>query len=483
MYNKMYPLIPVERMRQRLAKRIFKRKLANNHLALVSFKRTSQPLPEEFSLCQYSPFIFDQGQVGSCTANAAIMMYMMERIIQGGYPQITFSRRWLYFMERFREALMQNNGLLPPNWYDLVQSQGYIVSGDNGAYAQDGIEIISQYGCPPESDYPYIGISGDPRVNAIPPESLKEKARMHIPSDSSVVYVDTIDGRADGPLFDPRSMQNSIKNELYVNKQPVLVGFQCYAPDENSSPVVLDENGVMQLPPEGWVTVGGHEVLIVGWNDKLNAFLIQNSWGTQFGIQPPGAKFPGYFYMNYNYAFHLTANEHGQSYDMAGEFRTLKIGPGKQPTPVPVPVPVPVPTPDPQPEPQPEPQPDPTPEPQPEPIPDPYPVPPQPITNLSALVDSVKSLVDILTTISLSVERLVNNQQVHVPQPPPPPYPQPQPQPQPFWPWSWFSQQQPQLSQVDAQAYCCSTENQVNVPNYYNSYYEENKDLNKLQKL
>jgi C1A family cysteine protease len=55
--------------------------------------------------------------------------------------------------------------------------------------------------------------------------------------------------------------------------------------------------------------IGGHAVMAVGYDDEKKHFIIQNSWGTEWGDK-------GFFYMPYDYA----ANS-----DLAADFWTIRI--------------------------------------------------------------------------------------------------------------------------------------------------------------
>jgi hypothetical protein len=51
----------------------------------------------------------------------------------------------------------------------------------------------------------------------------------------------------------------------------------------------------MPIPKKGERLVGGHAVTLIGYDDSKQAFLIQNSWGTEWGLN-------GKFWMPYSFA-------------------------------------------------------------------------------------------------------------------------------------------------------------------------------------
>ena len=67
----------------------------------------------------------------------------------------------------------------------------------------------------------------------------------------------------------------------------VAIGFQVY-----QSFMKIGADGVMPMPKPSERVVGGHAVLVVGYDDGKKAVLVRNSWGTKWGDQ-------GYFWMPY----------------------------------------------------------------------------------------------------------------------------------------------------------------------------------------
>jgi C1A family cysteine protease len=68
------------------------------------------------------------------------------------------------------------------------------------------------------------------------------------------------------------------------------------------------KNGMMPLPASNEQVVGGHAVMVVGYNDAKQVFVIRNSWGASWADK-------GYFYMPYAF---ITSNN-------CSDFWTLKI--------------------------------------------------------------------------------------------------------------------------------------------------------------
>jgi len=77
--------------------------------------------------------VYDQGQLGSCTANAIAGALEFDRLKEGLADFIP-SRLFIYYNERVMEGT---------------------VGTDSGAQIRDGIKSVGSIGAPPESDWPY----------------------------------------------------------------------------------------------------------------------------------------------------------------------------------------------------------------------------------------------------------------------------------------------------------------------------------------
>ena len=76
----------------------------------------------------------DQGQLGSCTANALVGMLEYLEIVHR-FPFVDLSRLFVYYNERVIE---------------------HSVHDDSGAMLRDGIKTLAKQGVCPEENWPYI---------------------------------------------------------------------------------------------------------------------------------------------------------------------------------------------------------------------------------------------------------------------------------------------------------------------------------------
>lgn len=73
---------------------------------------------------------------------------------------------------------------------------------------------------------------------------------------------------------------------------PFVFGFTVYSSFKIGD---VKKTGIMHLPTAADSMMGGHARMAVGYDDKKQHFIIQNSWGTEWGDK-------GFFYMPYSYA-------------------------------------------------------------------------------------------------------------------------------------------------------------------------------------
>jgi C1A family cysteine protease len=210
------------------------------------------------------PAVFDQGQLGSCTANAVAAAVEYDAKLNGSDPGF-LSRLWIYYYER--------------------KLEGSPADQDTGAFGRDGFKVCKTLGVPLEQDWPY----DIAKFSDEPPSSLAGEARAHRISNYRAV---------------PRNI-DSMKAVL-SNRQTIAFGFTVYESFESQE---VAQTGIVPMPSRDERTLGGHEVLIVGYlKSEPNYGLVRNSWGTGWGMQ-------GYFLMPWAYI--VDAN-------LASDFRTIR---------------------------------------------------------------------------------------------------------------------------------------------------------------
>jgi C1A family cysteine protease len=194
------------------------------------------------------PPIYDQGQLGSCTANAiggAFAFTQLREFKKDFMP----SRLFIYYNERAVE---------------------HTVDTDSGAMIRDGIKTVAKLGVCPETSWPYdINRFRDKPTAQCYTQAAKNQVTIY-----------------------RRVLQNlhQIQGAL-ASSTPVVFGFSVYETFEGQD---VARTGVVPMPSQGEKLLGGHAVLAVGYDDPSQRFIVRNSWGPNWGQQ-------GYFTMPYAY--------------------------------------------------------------------------------------------------------------------------------------------------------------------------------------
>lgn len=195
-----------------------------------------------------APPIYDQLALGSCTGNGIAGGIQYQLMRQGSPPLGPSgipSRLMIYFNER--------------------QAEGTI-SYDSGASIRDGIKAVAQLGVCDESEWPY-DIS---QFATAPPVSCYTDAAHHVVSQYLSVHQEE------------ESLMGTLAAGYYV-----VFGFTVY---ESFLTAQVATSGVMPLPDPSENVMGGHCVVLVGYDITRQVWIVRNSWGSSWG------KF-GYFEM------------------------------------------------------------------------------------------------------------------------------------------------------------------------------------------
>lgn len=209
------------------------------------YKVTSTISPTSVDLRPFCTAIEDQGNLGSCTGQA--IAGAIEYLNKKNNKTVDVSRLFIYFYER-----------------EILGTIKY----DSGAYIRDGIKVVSRYGAPLEKYWPYIISRFITRPNST---ALTEGAKRKV------------------TLYERVTNHDGVINAL-SNGFPVTIGFYVYSSFMSRS---VTRSGMMPYPNVRRESLlGGHAVLLVGYDNVSRRFIARNSWGSNWGDK-------GYFYMPY----------------------------------------------------------------------------------------------------------------------------------------------------------------------------------------
>lgn len=189
------------------------------------------------------PQVYDQGKIGSCSAFALCSIF--------DYDTINFkgSRLFLYYNER--EIINETNE-------------------DKGAYLSDGIYSLKKNGICDDKYWEY-------KIENLfikPSKEAYEKAK-------------------DNYIIDALNINNDISTikKWIDNNEPIAIAISLYT---NFMSYHSKTTGKIGMPTINDKFIGGHAVIICGYDDNTEELILRNSWGTYWGDN-------GYFYFPYEY--------------------------------------------------------------------------------------------------------------------------------------------------------------------------------------
>lgn len=209
----------------------------------------SNAFPDVFELQPLIP-VYDQGYIGSCVANSVSSCYRYEVAQLLGNFNFDPSRLFVYYNAR----LIDGN----QNW-------------DAGTWIRSGFKTMAKDGLAPEVDWPY----DTSKVTTKPVQVAYTNGKKNIIVEYAKV---------------PQSI-DTIKQVL-MSGAAISFGFNVYESFEQGN--WWYTTGIMPVPKSDENILGGHAVTIIGWDNQKQAFLIQNSWGKDWGLK-------GKFYMPYTF--------------------------------------------------------------------------------------------------------------------------------------------------------------------------------------
>ncbi len=244
----------------------------------------SGALPPSYDLSDDPPSVppwepvWNQGSIGSCGphsmgANVVFNQFIPLRGLAAAAPVMP-SRLFLYYAAR---TVMGT------------------VGSDSGVSNRDMLKALARYGWCDESLWPY-----DPaKFTTNPPRAVWDKAAAMA---AQIVYRAVAQDLA------------TMKACLVETDRPIIFGFSVY---QSMMSAEVQRTGVIPFPTSRDRQAGGHDVLIVGYDDARQAFRLRNSWG-QWGER-------GYGWIPYRYATNP---------NLAGDFWSVSLT-GNDPTPRP----------------------------------------------------------------------------------------------------------------------------------------------------
>jgi C1A family cysteine protease len=215
---------------------------------MFSLPKKMKKLPTKVDLRTEQIDIFDQGALGSCTANAVSTAFTFNLVKQND-PLFVPSRLFIYYNTR----LLEGNA-----------------DRDSGATLRNTVKSINKVGTCEEKYWPY----NIDKFKSKPTESSYNDAD----GNKAIKYE-----RLSRSLYDFKSCLNA--------GFPFICGFAVY---ESFQSREVAKTGIMSMPDPNERSLGGHAVIVMGYDDEKECFIVRNSWGKKWGDK-------GHFYMPYDY--------------------------------------------------------------------------------------------------------------------------------------------------------------------------------------
>lgn len=235
----------------------WKRDLPDFRDRKYAYEYAAQELPDIIDMRSQMTAVYDQGNLGSCTAQAIAAALEWEWKENRKTDSFLPSRLFLYYNERVLE-----------NTIDI----------DAGAMLRTGMKVINKFGFCDENYWPYeISV-----FRKKPHDIAYDKA------DDNIVY-----------NYARVTQSRKALRATLAQNQPIVCGFAVYSSIENA-----EKDGHIKMPKWYETMCGGHAILLCGYNDETKEYLFRNSWGEKWGHE-------GYGYLPYDYI---------EDPDLAGDF-------------------------------------------------------------------------------------------------------------------------------------------------------------------
>jgi len=209
---------------------------------------------------EYFPEIHEQGNMDTCVPTCISTLYYYNTFKQKNNIKFQISRLFLYYHVR--------------KIYDEL-------SDDNGSRIIDCLKILKNKGVPPEFTHQY-----HEKFLYQEPSQLSNKLSKYC----KLLGFAEID-------------RSDIKKNLLLD-YPVLCGIKIFNNFNNGDTI---RTGYVKPISDDNDLIGGHSIIIVGYDDNKQNYIFLNSWGKTWGDN-------GFGYIPYNYI---------NNYDYADEFFIL----------------------------------------------------------------------------------------------------------------------------------------------------------------
>jgi len=243
-----------------------KQKKDKRDFVLSKPRMARSDLPDMVDLrsLNFFPPIFDQGTLGSCSAQAWSAAFKYALAKEGDTSTFIPSRLFIYYCTRVIEDT---------------------VNEDSGAILRDGAKTLAKDGACDETEWEY-----NIRKFAIKPD---DNCYEHALTHQALSYWSV--------QQDLKSLQACLAGGF-----PIVLGITVFESLESEE---VAKSGILNMPKRGEKRLGGHAILMVGYDNDTKRFIMRNSWGEKWGDK-------GYFTIPFDYVLNPR---------LASDFWTLRL--------------------------------------------------------------------------------------------------------------------------------------------------------------
>jgi C1A family cysteine protease len=207
--------------------------------------------------------IFDQGERGTCVANAACTL--LDYKSNGSW-----SRQFLYHQCKMIDKMRTTEGTTIEAALEILSKQ-----------------VLVDFGNVSESVWPYNSHSEKTEHQGPPPEKAFACNRLFATNNPMLI----------NEKSKVRDIKNLLNYQFKGKSCPVIIGIPLY---ESFFSWSTAETGWVTLPLPGEALVGYHAMIIVGYDEDRHLFLVRNSWGPHWA-QGNDRGFKGHAWIPFEY--------------------------------------------------------------------------------------------------------------------------------------------------------------------------------------
>lgn len=215
--------------------------------------RIQVSLPRSVDLRPACPPVYEQRSLNSCSAHAiGAALWFEERQVSASADVPGPSRLFIYYNERVREREVRHNAPVS---------------------LRDGYKTVASRGVCPEHMWPYL-VSQYARK---PPRRCYDAARRTCALQYFRLH------------REPRALKTCLAEGI-----PFTLGVSVH---KSFMSARVKHTGEVPMPHRGDRLLGGHAMLVVGYHDASQRFIVRNSWGRHWGAG-------GYCFLPYEFVLH-----------------------------------------------------------------------------------------------------------------------------------------------------------------------------------